>query len=331
MERYDRQIKFKQIGLEKQHLLMNKKVGIVGMGALGTHLANSLVRAGVSRLVIVDRDYVTLSNLQRQTLFNEQHVEALVPKVIAAKEELLKINRSLDIDVYIEHCDGDFLNRTMMDCALVLDGTDNFDVRQVINDFCYKVGIPWVYGACVESVYAACPFIPRVTPCFNCVVGTLPGMNRTCDTVGVIEPAVSLATSYQVMYAMKILMEEPFEPKMVFGDVWQLDHTALKFSRMHQTTCPSCGGAPTYPHLKLRNHDTMLCGRDTVQLQAKAITVDDITRFLKHVQLEYIETPYFIRFYFNNHPFMWFRGGRILIHEVTSITEAKNLYYQLFG
>ncbi|GGB08385.1 molybdopterin biosynthesis protein MoeB [Macrococcus hajekii] len=331
MNRYDRQQKFKGIGLKGQQQISEKTVGIIGIGALGTHTADTLVRAGIKKLILVDRDYVEASNLQRQTLFTERHAAELTPKVIAAQEELHKIRTDIEIEVHIEHCDAPLLEAAFSSCHLIIDGSDNFDVRQTVNDFCYKYKIPWIYGACVESTYAACPFIPDVTPCFNCVMGMLPVMNRTCDTVGVIEPAVSQATSYQATYALKILTEQPFEPKLVYGDIWSLEHSAIKFSRMGEVSCATCGDEPTYPHLQNRTIRTMLCGRDTVQFESPVTDMRQLIDFLTCLKIEFQQTPYFVRFYVDRKPVIWFRGGRLLVHEVKSVAEGQKIYYQIFG
>ncbi|TDM02308.1 ThiF family adenylyltransferase [Macrococcus carouselicus] len=331
MNRYDRQQKFKGIGTSGQQLIEEKTVGIIGIGALGTHTADTLARAGVKKLILVDRDYVETSNLQRQTLFSEQHADDMMPKVIAARNELQKIRTDLEIEIYIEHCDAPLLEAAFSQCDLLIDGSDNFDVRQAVNDFSYKHHIPWIYGACVESTYVACPFIPGVTPCFNCVMGMLPVMNRTCDTVGVIEPAVSQATSYQSMYALKILTEQPFEPRLIFGDIWALEHSAMKFGRMYQESCTTCGAHPTYPHLQNRSIQTMLCGRDTVQFVSPVTETGQLTDFLSGLNIKYQETSYFVRFYVADKPVIWFKGGRLLVHEVKSVAEGQKVYYQLFG
>lgn len=328
--RYDRQIKFYGIGQEGQEKLSHKTVGIVGCGALGTHLAESMARCGVNKIVIVDRDYVELSNLQRQSLFKEQDAIDATPKVIACERELKAIRSDIQIETYIDHLDAPLLEAAFLQCDCILDATDNFETRLLINDFAYKYNIPWIYGACVESTYVACPFIPGKTPCFNCVMGMLPVMNRTCDTVGVIEPAVSMATSFQMMYALKLLTDTSFDAKLVFGDVWQMDHTALKFSRMFNDDCKTCGPHATYPELHKHAHETMLCGRDTVQIVTQ-FSDEDLLKHLETLSIIVQETPYFIRFNFNNYPIVWFKGGRMLIHEVKSMAEGKKVYHQLFG
>ncbi|KAA1039627.1 molybdopterin biosynthesis protein MoeB [Macrococcus equipercicus] len=331
MNRYDRQEKFNHIGRAGQSRINTKTVGIIGMGALGTHTASTLVRAGVKRLIIIDRDYVELSNLQRQTLFVERDAVESLPKVIAAKKQLEQIDSEVMITAHIDHCDAAALHDYFASCDLLIDGTDNFEVRQTINDFSYKTTIPWIYGACVEATYAACAFIPGVTPCFNCALGSLPVMNRTCDTVGIIEPAVSLAASFQSVYAMKILTGIPFDAKLIYGDVWNNDHTTLKFGRTKKPDCVTCGVHPTFPYLADTQQETMLCGRNTVQFRRVTDNAAELERFLSDRDMNYQKTPYFIRFQFNEKPMMWFPGGRLLIHDIKSINEAKTVFHQLFG
>ncbi len=331
MTRYDRQIKFYGIGESGQSFIENATVGIVGCGALGTHLAESIARSGVKKIVIVDRDYVEVSNLQRQSLFKESDAELSTPKVVACERELKSIRSDLELETYIAHCDASLLEAAFLQCDCILDATDNFETRLVINDFSYKYNIPWIYGACVESTYVACPFIPGVTPCFHCVMGILPVMNRTCDTVGIIEPAVNLATSYQMMYCMKILSKTPFDAKLIFGDVWQMDHTALKFSKMFDESCMTCGKNKTFPNLLFKQTETMLCGRDTVQFMTLNFNEEELIRHLKEQNIVFNVNPYFIRFKFMDRPMIWFKGGRLLIHEVKTVNEAKKIYNQLFG
>lgn len=229
-ERYSRQILFKNIGVEGQEKISQKHVLIIGMGALGTHLADGLVRAGVRKLTIVDRDYIEFSNLQRQTMYTENDAKEALPKVIAAKERLTEIRSDIEIDAYIDQVNPPFLEEHAQHVDLILDATDNFDTRLLVNDFAYKYNIPWIYGGVVQSTYIEAAFIPGQTPCFNCVMPQLPVINMTCDTVGVIQPAVTMTTSLQLRDALKILTDTPFTPKLTYGDIWEGTHYTFGFS-----------------------------------------------------------------------------------------------------
>ena len=196
-ERYSRQILFKDIGEHGQQTINQKHVLIVGMGALGTHVAEGLVRAGIRELTIVDRDYIEYSNLQRQTLFTESDADRMLPKVVAAQDHLKHIRSDIKVNIYIEHVDAQFLEQYATSVDLIIDATDNFETRQLINDFSYRYCIPWIYGGVVQSTYVETAFIPGQTPCFNCLMPQLPVINLTCDTVGVIQPALTMTTSFQ--------------------------------------------------------------------------------------------------------------------------------------
>lgn len=331
-ERYSRQILFKAIGEKGQEMIANKHVLIVGMGALGTHVAEGLTRAGVKALTIVDRDYIEFSNLQRQTLFTEKDAENMLPKVVAAKHHLEQINSDIHINEYIQHVDYYFLDTHAKDIDLIIDATDNFDTRQLINDYAYKMNIPWIYGGVVQSTYAQATFIPGITPCFNCVMPQLPSINLTCDTVGVIQPAVTMTTSFQLRDALKLLTSNDIPTKLTYGDIWDASHYTIGFSRMHREDCPTCGNEPTFPYLN-QNHTlyATLCGRDTVQYENPDITQEMITQFLDNHQLKYKSNQYMVMFEFKGHRFVSFQGGRILVHGTTKTSETINLINQLFG
>ncbi|WP_412517957.1 ThiF family adenylyltransferase [Staphylococcus simulans] len=331
-ERYSRQILFKHIGKEGQEKIAQKHALIIGMGALGTHIADGLVRAGIKQLTIVDRDYIEFSNLQRQMLYTEQDAIDAMPKVIAAKEKLQAIRSDVIIDAHIAQVNPQFLEAHGTDVDLILDATDNFDTRLLVNDFAYKYHIPWIYGGVVQSTYIEAAFIPGETPCFNCLMPQLPVINMTCDTVGVIQPAVTMTTSLQTRDALKILTETPFTPKLTYGDIWEGTHYTFGFSRMYNVDCHTCSDHATYPHL---NHSDLqfatLCGRDTVQYNNEDITQEMLKEYLETHHIKYHANPYMIRFEFNNHRIVSFSGGRMLIHGMTKPEDAIKLMNQLLG
>ncbi|MBO1202413.1 ThiF family adenylyltransferase [Staphylococcus simiae] len=331
-ERYSRQILFKHIGAKGQQQINHKHALIIGMGALGTHLAEGLVRAGIGKLTIVDRDYIEFSNLQRQTLFTEQDALKMMPKVVAAKSHLVDIRHDVEIDAYIEHVDYYFLDTHIHDVDVILDATDNFETRQLINDVAYKYHIPWIYGGVVQSTYIEATFIPGQTPCFNCLVPQLPVLNLTCDTVGVIQPAVTMTTSLQLRDALKILTQQQIDTKITYGDIWDGTHHSFGFSRMQRPTCQTCGENPTFPYLQSGEQSyATLCGRDTVQYENKAITHDMLIQFLNEHQLNYRSNQYMVMFEFKGHRIVVFEGGRFLIHGLNRVTDATHLMNLLFG
>lgn len=330
--RYSRQILFQGIGKEGQQKINSKTVLIVGMGALGTHLAEGLVRAGVKKLRIIDRDYIEASNLQRQTLFIETDARQSIPKVVAAERVLKSIRSDVIIETVIDHADAYILKTMIDDVDLIMDATDNFETRMIINDLAFKHDIPWVYGGVVRSTYIEAPFIPGETPCFQCLVPQIPSINLTCDTVGVIQPAVTMTTSFQLRDALKILTETPFKPKLTYGDIWEGTHHTFGFSRLKRDKCQTCGEHPTYPFLvQQQPHFAILCGRDTVQYHHPDLDLETLIQFLEQRNIAYKTNGYIVQFQFQQHRMIAFQNGRILIHGLKERDKAYTIINQLFG
>ncbi|MDM5297733.1 MoeB/ThiF family adenylyltransferase [Bacillus pumilus] len=335
-ERYSRQILFPPVGEKGQHALADSHVLIVGAGALGTASAEGLVRSGVGTLTIVDRDYVEYSNLQRQQLYTENDAKSHVPKAIAAKRRLQEINRDVHIHALIEDADADLLRPLFEQADLVLDATDNFETRMVMNDLSLHTNTPWVYGACVSSQGMYMTILPNETPCLSCVLTTMPVGGLTCDTAGIISPAVQMVSAYQQTEALKYLTEnrEQIERKFVNFDIWQSTFFKMDISHIKRQDCPTCGTKRTYPYLNdQRKKTTVLCGRDTVQIMSKdlanlsfqlikerlsPICEVDINDFLIHVRFE-------------NYRIVIFKGGRALIHGTNDGKVANSLLARLLG
>lgn len=331
-ERYSRQILFNKIGEKGQEKIEASSVTIIGMGALGTHVAEQLARSGVKRLNLIDRDYVESSNLQRQTLFVEKDIKEMLPKVVAAERHLKLIREDIQIKTYIAQCDAKLLNEVAGYSDVIVDATDNFNTRQLINDFAYKRQIPWIYGACLESTYVQASFIPGVTPCFNCVLPQLPVISRTCDTVGVINPAVTMAASLQVADALKILSGNTFTPKVTYGDVWEGEHQTFGFKKMQRDDCETCGASPSYPKLaESDQHVTELCGRHTVQYINEKLNRAAIEKFVAQNRLLHRSNAYMIQFLYDDHRVVAFNSGRLLIHGIDTASEGKQFVEKMFG
>ncbi|MCU5745183.1 ThiF family adenylyltransferase [Staphylococcus sp. SQ8-PEA] len=331
-ERFSRQVLFKDIGEKGQHLLSTSHVLIIGMGALGTHVAEGLTRSGVGELTIVDRDYIELSNLQRQTLFTEEDAEAVLPKAVAAQKHLHAINQSVQLHSHIAHVDRYFLEQCRPSIDLIIDATDNFETRLLINDYAYSKGLPWIYGGVVQSTYVEAPFLPGQTPCFNCMMRNLQAITMTCDTVGVIQPAVTMTASLQVSDALKVLTQQPMSTNMIYGDIWSGSHQRIGFSKMSRHQCPTCGSAPTYPYLNRNERQyATLCGRDTVQYNNNSISQEMLETFLQSKQINYKKNDFIIRFQFKGHRIVSFNTGRLLIHNMSQTEDAISLINQLFG
>src|SRR5690606_18967730 len=185
--------------------LREKHVLIVGLGALGTHSSEILTRAGVGKLTIVDRDYIEWSNLQRQQLYTEEDAEGRIPKAVAAEKRLKAINSEVEIESHIMDVTPTELEQLVSGVDLILDGTDNFDIRMMMNDISQKYNIPWIYGSCVGSYGMSFTIIPEKTPCLHCLLETVPVGGPTCDTAGIISPTVSQVVVHQTTEALKIL------------------------------------------------------------------------------------------------------------------------------
>ena len=202
----------------------------------------------------------------------------------------------------------------------------------MINDFAYKNTIPWIYGGVVQSTYVEATFIPKQTPCFNCLIPQLPTINMTCDTVGVIQPAVTMTTSLQLRDALKILTGATIATKVTYCDIWEGTHFTFGFSKLHDSACTTCGTQPTYPYLNTTQRQfASLCGRDTVQYENPEISQEMLEAFLQQQEIPYQRNPYMLHFEYKKHRIVSFKGGRLLIHGMTRPQQAITLINQLFG
>lgn len=274
LSRYQKQMLFHGIGQQGQIRLRDSRVLLIGCGALGCVLADSMVRAGIGQLRIVDRDFVELTNLQRQSLYTESDVGQHLPKAIAAVERLRAVNSEVELEPIV--ADVDFRNiRGLAEGAdLILDGTDNFEIRYLINDVSLESGIPWIFTGCTGSHGQMMPVIPGHSACLRCLMPSPPptGSTETCDTAGVLGPAIGVIASLQAAMALRILTH-PDQPdkipqKLTIIDVWDLSFRQLDVSGLRDSsTCPACRSGE---RLWLNGHQssgsTILCGRNAVQV-----------------------------------------------------------------
>ncbi|MDC3413488.1 thiazole biosynthesis adenylyltransferase ThiF [Aquibacillus sp. 3ASR75-11] len=337
-ERYSRQELFTPIGVEGQQKIRNKHVLMIGAGALGTGNAEVLVRAGVGKITIVDRDYVEWSNLQRQQLYTEEDAKQRIPKAVAAKERLQHINSDVEIESLVMDVSVEEMDELAKNVNVIVDATDNFDIRMIINDISQKYRIPWIYGACVGSYGISYTIIPGETPCLNCLLETVPMNGVTCDTVGIIGPAVQMVVSYQTTEALKILVEDydALRKKLVSFDLWQNQHTAINVQNVKKETCLSCGSDRSYPFLSYSNQTktAVLCGRDTVQIRPPENidrNLDSLAKVLSGKNGKISQNPYLLSFSVEPHRLVIFKDGRVLIHGTKDIAEAKTLYHRYLG
>lgn len=337
--RYSRQKLFRPIGEEGQTRLENAKVLIIGAGALGTNIAEALVRAGIGHLVIADRDYVEWSNLQRQQLYSEADVKARLPKAVAARQRLMEINSSVKIDAHVLDVDSEELELLIPNVDLMMDATDNFDTRLIINDISQKHGIPWIYGGCVGSYGLTYTILPGVTPCLNCLLGTVPLGGDTCDTVGVISPAVQIVTAHQTAEALKLLTGNPeaLRGTLITFDVWRNEQASIRVDSAKRSDCLSCGSDATYPYLSVagQRKTEVLCGRDTVQIRPVhkgRLNLDEVAESLRRLPEGRVDANAFLlSFSIGSHRMVLFEDGRALIHGTHDPVEAKTIYDRYLG
>ncbi|MCU5653407.1 molybdopterin-synthase adenylyltransferase MoeB [Bacillus mycoides] len=337
IERYSRQQLFTPIGKEGQEKIRNKHVLIIGAGALGSASAESFVRAGIGKLTIIDRDYVEWSNLQRQQLYAEQDAIEKLPKAIAAQNRLKQINSDVQIQALVMDARVDNMETLLGGVDVIIDATDNFDIRFVINDTSQKHNIPWIYGSCVGSYGMSYTIIPKKTPCLHCVLKSVPVTGATCDTVGIISPAVQIVAAYQVAEAFKILVEdyEAVRKTFLMFDIWGNQYHSIKLGKIKTEDCPSCGTNRTYPYLSYENQTktAVLCGRNTVQIRPahnRHYNFDELEKVLKnHGKVD--RNPYLLSCQLEEYRIVIFHDGRVFIHGTNEIQKAKQLYYRLLG
>lgn len=337
-ERYSRHEIFAPIGVEGQKKIRNKHVLVVGAGALGTGSAEGLVRAGIGKLTIVDRDYVEWSNLQRQQLYAESDAKNRLPKAIAAKERLQLVNSEVDIYAHVMDVGVEEIEQLIQEVDIIIDATDNFDTRMLVNDASQKYNIPWIYGACVGSYGISYTILPGQTPCLNCLLETVPIGGLTCDTAGIISPAVQMVVAYQVTEALKILVEDfgSLRGKLVSFDLWKNQYTAIKVDKVKKESCPSCGTDRTYPYLSFENQtkSAVLCGRDSVQIRPSERierNLDELATLLKTHGGTVEQNPFLLSFTIGKNRLVIFKDGRVLVHGTKDISEAKTLYHRYLG
>ncbi|MBA4537269.1 ThiF family adenylyltransferase [Bacillus aquiflavi] len=336
-DRYSRQILFSPIGKEGQIKLKHKHVLIIGAGALGTSIAEILTRSGVENITIVDRDYVEWSNLQRQQLYTEADAKKRIPKVIAAKERLEAINSKAKIKAKIVDVTPIEMIQLVKGIDLIMDATDNFDIRMMINDASQKYNIPWIYGAVVGSYGISYTIIPNKSPCLHCLMKQLPISGLTCDTGGIISPIVQLITAHQTVEALKILTDnwEALRNKLISFNIWTNQQSSIDVKTLKDRNCLSCGQTPTFPFLNYENQTktAVLCGRNTVQIRPASTEKRDLQKIAS--QLENMgkveQNRFLLSFTIKPYRFVMFQDGRVLVHGTNDVIRAKSLYYRYFG
>ncbi len=336
-ERYSRQILFSKIGWAGQERLRASRVLIVGCGALGASHAEMLARAGVGKLRIVDRDFVEFTNLQRQTLFKESDAAERLPKAIAAKARIGEINSQIDVEALVADVNNSNIESLTDGCDLVLDGTDNFQVRYLINDACVKHKKPWIYGAAVSSYGTTMTVIPNETPCLRCIFEEMPdaGSSPTCDTAGVIMPIIASISAIQVAEAIKLLVNdtESLHRSLIQIDVWQNDWRKIKLAGPNPD-CKTCGKREfEFLDADAREFSAVLCGRDAVQIAPPRPTEIDPEKFAaKLSNIPGVKwNEYLVRFTVGDNEITLFRDGRAIVKGTDDVSAARSLYSRYVG
>jgi molybdopterin-synthase adenylyltransferase len=336
-ERYSRQILFPGIGAGGQEKLLNSRVLIVGCGALGAAQAEYLARAGVGTLRLVDRDFVEFSNLQRQTLYSERDATERLPKAVAAKKRITEINSEISVEEIVADVNASNIESLIKGCDLVLDGTDNFQVRYLINDACVKNNLRWIYGAAVSSYGVTMTITPRVTPCLRCVFEEMPdaGSSPTCDTAGVIQPIIGVVTAVQVTEALKILSgnADRLHGSLMQFDVWQNDWRKIKLKEPN-SECAACGlNKFEFLNADRTEFSAALCGRNAVQIATpKAVQIDLESLAGKLRPLgEVKQNEYLVRFKTGDYEMTIFKDARAIIQGTDEPSIARSLYARYVG
>ncbi|MBI4283250.1 MAG: ThiF family adenylyltransferase [Chloroflexi bacterium] len=334
IDRYSRQTLFKGIGEEGQKRLAKSCAVVIGCGALGTIIATSLVRAGVGRVRIIDRDFIEYHNLQRQVLFDEDDIKAQLPKAIAAERHLRKVNSAVEIEGVVADVNSTNIEKFVRDADVILDGLDNFETRYLINDVSLKHKIPWVYGGAISSMGMTMTIVPQETACFRCISANPSGgnMTLTCDTAGVISPAPFIIGSLQSAEALKLLVgAEEINRHLLVIDVWKgsFNHFKIKANE----NCPTCQGKYEFLDGKLGVKTTALCGQNAVQVlypEIREFSFPELAARLKSVaEVNYNE--FMLRFTADNHEMVVFPDGRAILRNSTDEALARGLYARYIG
>ncbi len=339
LDRYSRQMRFYGIGEAGQRRLVHSHVTLCGCGALGTVLANALVRAGVGHLRLVDRDFIETHNLQRQVLFDEHDVAENLPKAEAAARKLSAINSSVFVEPVVTDIDRTNIVALCEDADVILDGTDNFEIRYLINDVAVKLQKPWVYGGSIGSHGQTMTILPGQTPCLRCVfeAAPAPGEAATCETAGVLSPVVTIIASFQVAEAFKILTGQidKISRDLIYIDVWDNIQRRIKIAPLlGKVDCPCC------KHRRFEWLDgthgattTSLCGRNAVQVAHRSATKLNFEDLARHLEMlgAVSYNRFLLKFTAEDYEFTVFPDGRAIIKGTSDVDKARTLYAKYIG
>lgn len=336
--RYDRQIILKEIGREGQGKLDQSCVAVVGLGALGSVAANLLARAGIGKLILIDRDFLELSNLQRQVLYDEEDIAKNLPKAAAAERKLKLINSQVSVRGEVSDLTPRNIEQLMEGVDLVIDGTDNFETRFLINDYSLFKRIPWIYGGAVRMEGMSYAVLPDYPPCLRCLFGEMPqkdGM-QTCDQVGILAPVSHIIASFQATEAIKILAErmDLVDRKLWKVDIWNRTFKSFSVDHLKNSPCPGCSNGD-FPYLNQErgSRATVLCGRNAVQISepgSGGLDLEKLSRRLSDLT-EVKANAHLLHFRLHDIEMTIFRNGRAIIKGTENVSRARGLYAQYIG
>ncbi len=337
--RYARQVLFAPLGQEGQQRLSKSRVLVCGCGALGSVLANTLVRAGVGHVRLVDRDFLELNNLQRQVLYDEADVAAGLPKAIAAQRRLQQINSQVQVEAVVADVDYRNIGPLLEGVDVIVDGTDNFEIRFLLNDASLEFGIPWVYGGCLGCEGQTMTILPGRSPCLRCLMADSPppGTTPTCDTAGILAPIIQVVASYQACEALKLLSGHPeaVSRELIVFDMWENRVRQINLAGLReQRNCPACDrGERPWLRGERGSQTAVLCGRNAVQLsfpETPPLPLDQLAARLREVGTV-SGNPYLVRLDVAGYRLTFFADGRAIVAGTSDPAEARSVYSRYVG
>ncbi len=337
LARYIRQTIFPGIGEDGQKKLLAARVVVIGCGATGTNIANHLARAGVGHLTVVDRDFIELNNLQRQLLFDEQDLAQNLPKAVAARRKLQAVNSDIDVRGLVSDVNPENIEELIAGATLVMDGTDNFETRYIINDACVKRNLPWIYTGAVSTYGMSQTIIPGQTACLRCLVNDIPppGTSPTCDTAGVVGPVVSAIAGVSATEAIKLIVGQgDLNRGIIHFDLWYNSFEQFG-GGSPRPNCPACGQRNfEFLNQELGGQIISLCGRDAVQIRqagAAKLSLAQIADNLNNVAQITARNDYLLRFTVDGYEITLFADSRAIIKGTQDESVARGLYARYVG
>ncbi|MDQ3856200.1 MAG: ThiF family adenylyltransferase [Chloroflexota bacterium] len=333
MDRYSRQTVFPRVGEDGQRRLLGATALVLGCGALGSCAAELLARAGVGTLRLVDRDYLEAHNLQRQSLYDERALALDLPKAEAAARRVREINSGLTVDPRVVDVTADNVLDLLEGVDVVLDGTDNWETRYLLNDASVSTGVPWVYGAVLGVSGMSMPILPGTTPCLRCVFSEPPPPGGdTCETAGVLGPAVWIVSSVQAMWALRILLGDPPSAGLTTVDAWSGTMESVALGRP-EPDCPACGRRELRFLFGGRPLSTRLCGRDAVQVSAPPGADLDLASAAERLRAvgAVRHNEHLLKLAIDGYELTLFADGRAVVKGTTEEGVARSLYARYIG